>query len=102
MSIPKSWRILRDHSAYCFRTVNDLGIGLDAKPYLAGSGCFRVIVVQQAVARSDRRNENPNMIEPSLSPDDLAPIVARLKPVNAELARRYPGESGARQPVHTV
>lgn len=42
------------------------------------------------------------MIEPSLSPDDLAPIMARLKPVNAELARRYPGESGARQPVHTV
>ena len=38
----------------------------------------------------------------SLSPGDLAPIVARLKPVNAELAGRYPGESGARQPVHTV
>src|SRR6185295_15265224 len=38
----------------------------------------------------------------SLSPADLAPIVARLQPVNAHLARRYPGESGARQPVHTV
>ena len=42
------------------------------------------------------------MTDTSLSPDDLAPIVARLRPVNAELARRYPGESGARQPVHTV
>ena len=42
------------------------------------------------------------MPAPSLSRDDLAPIVARLKPVNAELAGRYPGESGARQPVHTV
>ena len=38
----------------------------------------------------------------SLSPADLAPIVARLQPVNAHLAHRYPGESGARQPVHTV
>ena len=38
----------------------------------------------------------------SLSPADLAPIVARLQPINAHLARRYPGESGARQPVHTV
>src|SRR5688572_13150777 len=38
----------------------------------------------------------------SLSPGDLAPIIARLRPVNAELARRFPGESGARQPVHTV
>ncbi len=29
-------------------------------------------------------------------------IAARLAPVDAELARRYPGETGARQPVHTV
>src|SRR5688500_1164007 len=42
------------------------------------------------------------MPDTSLSREDLAPIVARLQPVNAELARRYPGESGARQPVHTV
>ena len=38
----------------------------------------------------------------TLSRHDLSAIVARLQPVNAELARRYPGESGARQPVHTV
>jgi citrate lyase beta subunit len=31
--------------------------------------------------------------------EDLA---ARLAPVDAELARRYPGEPGTRQPVHTV
>lgn len=42
------------------------------------------------------------MTDTSLSRDDLAPIVARLRPVNAHLAQRYPGESGARQPVHTV
>lgn len=42
------------------------------------------------------------MTDTSLSSEILAPIVARLQPVNAELARRYPGESGARQPVHTV
>jgi citrate lyase beta subunit len=42
------------------------------------------------------------MMTTSLSGENLAPIVERLHPVNAELARRYPGESGARQPVHTV
>ena len=42
------------------------------------------------------------MTDLSLTTDTLAPIVARLHPVNADLARRYPGESGARQPVHTV
>jgi citrate lyase beta subunit len=42
------------------------------------------------------------MPDTSLSRDDLAPILARLQPVNAELIRRYPGESGDRQPVHTV
>ena len=42
------------------------------------------------------------MADTSLSRDDLAPIIDRLQPVNAHLARRYPGESGARQPVHTV
>jgi citrate lyase beta subunit len=29
-------------------------------------------------------------------------IAARLAPVDTELARRYPGEPGTRQPVHTV
>ena len=42
------------------------------------------------------------MADTSLSRDDLAPILERLRPVNAELIRRYPGESGDRQPVHTV
>jgi|RhiMetdeSRZDD1v2_1073273.scaffolds.fasta_scaffold27357_6 citrate lyase beta subunit len=42
------------------------------------------------------------MTDLSLSREDLAPVVARLQPVNAALMRRYPGESGARQPVHTV
>ena len=42
------------------------------------------------------------MTDTSLTRDTLAPIIARLQPVNAELTRRYPGESGARQPVHTV
>jgi citrate lyase beta subunit len=43
-----------------------------------------------------------NSMTTSLTRDDLAPIVARLQPVNAHLARRYAGESGDRQPVHTV
>ncbi|MDF2772725.1 MAG: hypothetical protein K0S86_2220 [Geminicoccaceae bacterium] len=42
------------------------------------------------------------MTDTSFSRDDLAPIIARLRPVNAGLSRRYPGESGDRQPVHTV
>jgi citrate lyase beta subunit len=42
------------------------------------------------------------MTQTSLAPEEIAPIVARLRPVNARLAERYPGESGARQPVHVV
>jgi citrate lyase beta subunit len=42
------------------------------------------------------------MPDTSLSRDDLAPIIARLEPANTRLAKRYPGESGARQPVHTM
>jgi len=41
-------------------------------------------------------------IPTSLPPEDIAPVAARLQPVNGRLARRYPGESGARQPVHVV
>jgi citrate lyase beta subunit len=33
---------------------------------------------------------------------DLKPLAATLKKANAALARTYPGETGARQPVHTV
>jgi citrate lyase beta subunit len=34
--------------------------------------------------------------------DLLADLDGRLAPVDAELQRRYPGDSGTRQPVHTV
>ena len=38
----------------------------------------------------------------SLSPDDLAAAAASLARANADFAALYPGEGGARQPVHTV
>src|SRR3954465_4547177 len=38
----------------------------------------------------------------SLSPDSTSAILVRLKAANAVFAARYPGESPARQPVHTV
>ncbi|MEP7272470.1 MAG: phosphoenolpyruvate kinase, partial [Acidobacteriota bacterium] len=38
----------------------------------------------------------------SLSPDSMKPIEERLQEANARFAQRYPGESGLRQPVHTV
>jgi citrate lyase beta subunit len=38
----------------------------------------------------------------SLRPDELAEPAARLRAANEAFARRYPGEGGARQPVHTV
>ena len=38
----------------------------------------------------------------SLSSGDLAPVLRRLKRTNDALARALPGESGERQPVHTV
>ncbi|HZS08409.1 MAG TPA: phosphoenolpyruvate kinase [Blastocatellia bacterium] len=38
----------------------------------------------------------------SLSPEDIQQVVARLQQANTAFARRYPGESGRRQPVHTV
>jgi citrate lyase beta subunit len=37
-----------------------------------------------------------------LSPDVLRELDARLAPVDAALAARYPGDTGGRQPVHTV
>jgi citrate lyase beta subunit len=39
---------------------------------------------------------------PRLSPEVLDDLDRRLAPADAELAARYPGDSGARQPVHTV
>ncbi len=41
-------------------------------------------------------------MRPALSPADLAPALEPLRAANAAFNRRYPGESGARQPVHTV
>jgi citrate lyase beta subunit len=38
----------------------------------------------------------------SLPPKVLKAVAGRLRDTNAELARRYPGEVGTRQPVHTV
>jgi citrate lyase beta subunit len=38
----------------------------------------------------------------SFGPRDLKPILAALDRTNITLARAYPGESGDRQPVHTV
>ena len=41
-------------------------------------------------------------VRTSLTSDALGAIAGRLRPANAALTRRYPGESGRRQPVHTV
>lgn len=38
----------------------------------------------------------------SLSPETIHSITARLKPSLATFAKRFPGETGRRQPVHTV
>ena len=42
------------------------------------------------------------MTGPRLRPEDLALVDAVLADADAELAARYPGSSGKRQPVHTV
>jgi hypothetical protein len=45
----------------------------------------------------------PNRRPPgSLKPGDLAPVLALLKKANASVATAFPGETGDRQPVHTV
>jgi citrate lyase beta subunit len=38
----------------------------------------------------------------SLKPSDLAPALQKLKRANDAVARAFPGETGERQPVHTV
>ncbi len=38
----------------------------------------------------------------SLPPDQLRPVGERLQTANRDFSSRYPGESGRRQPVHTV
>ncbi len=42
------------------------------------------------------------MIQSSLSPEDLAPIVALLRQANDGFSKIYPGETERRQAVHTV
>lgn len=42
------------------------------------------------------------MSEARLGEDDLAAVDALVAPSDAVLARQYPGDAGARQPVHTV
>jgi citrate lyase beta subunit len=41
-------------------------------------------------------------MQPSLSEDVLKPVIERLRDANVAAARNYPGETGRRQPVHTV
>jgi citrate lyase beta subunit len=41
-------------------------------------------------------------MQPSLSEDVLRPVIERLRDANVEAAQNYPGETGRRQPVHTV
>ena len=41
-------------------------------------------------------------MEMSISPQSLDPVLAQLRTSNASFARRYAGETDARQPVHTV
>ena len=38
----------------------------------------------------------------SLSPEAVRDLTARLEPANHDFAAKYPGETGRRQPVHTV
>ena len=38
----------------------------------------------------------------SLSNEQLADLIEPLRQANEEFARHYPGETGRRQPVHTV
>ena len=48
---------------------------------------------------ADAKSASPT---PSLSPKVLKAIAGRLHGTNADLTRRYPGDVGTRQPVHTV
>src|SRR5215813_4625415 len=41
-------------------------------------------------------------MQPSLSEDLLKPVIKQLRDANVAAARNYPGETGRRQPVHTV
>jgi citrate lyase beta subunit len=41
-------------------------------------------------------------MQPSVSEDLLKPVIERLRDANVSAAQHYPGETGRRQPVHTV
>src|SRR5215813_799417 len=41
-------------------------------------------------------------MQPSLTEDLLKPVIEHLRDANVSVARNYPGETGRRQPVHTV
>jgi len=41
-------------------------------------------------------------MKPSLSPDSITDLTERLRSANEEFSSHYPGETGRRQPVHTV
>src|SRR5919205_348766 len=41
-------------------------------------------------------------MQPSVSEDLLKPVIERLRDANVSSAQHYPGETGRRQPVHTV
>ena len=41
-------------------------------------------------------------MQTSLLPEQLGALTDRLREANSEFAARYPGETGRRQPVHTV
>src|SRR5688500_20377458 len=42
------------------------------------------------------------MIARMLTPDAMRPITAKLSDANQRFQKRFPGESGRRQPVHVV
>ena len=42
------------------------------------------------------------MMRTTLGPDDLDRLSATLRQANADFEAAYPGDSGSRQPVHTV
>src|SRR5262245_32512268 len=48
------------------------------------------------------RSRLPDTMVTSLSPNALAPILARLAEANRSYAGVYPGEPIGRQPVHTI
>ena len=59
-------------------------------------------ISEPAPARSVVKSARLAQKKKGTVPISQAPISAALRRANAEVARLYPGESGARQPIHTV